>query len=235
MSRPTDVAYRGGILDKIRSFMGGAQLEIYDDVRDFLQTQEANISYVDGAAGEKLRAALLDPDCYKGTAIQSLKSDLYALKDKVELDVLKERKAVVTAVDECASKVAQTAEFRALTPDPGNMVLAHQRCQPPGPAPMQIAKAAVAIAVRMNGAVFLPQQGQRYARALELPVDRRPIRLRLDKPVGATDRMKQQRFQCGVRHLRSKRPSERGPFNPLQIFAGRALPDAEARRNLPSR
>ena len=105
------------ILDKIRSFMGGAQREIYDDVRDFLQAQEANISYVDAAAGEKLRAALRDPDCYKGTAIQALKSDLYALKDKVELDVLKERKAVIAAVDECADKVAKTPEFLALTPE----------------------------------------------------------------------------------------------------------------------
>lgn len=105
------------ILDKIRSFMGGAQREIYDDVRDFLQAQEANISYVDTAAGEKLRAALRDPDCYKGTAIQALKADLYALKDKVELDVLKERKAVIAAVDECADKVAQTAEFQALSPE----------------------------------------------------------------------------------------------------------------------
>ncbi|WP_150288342.1 BREX system P-loop protein BrxC [Rhabdaerophilum calidifontis] len=105
------------ILDKIRSFMGGAQREIYDDVRDFLQAQEANIGYVDATAGEKLRAALRDPDCYKGTAIQALKSELYALKDKVELDVLKERKAVIAAVDECADKVAQTAEFEALTPE----------------------------------------------------------------------------------------------------------------------
>jgi hypothetical protein len=106
-----------GILDKIRSFMGGAQKEIYDDVRDFLQAQEANISYVDASAGERLRAALRDTNCYKGTAIQSLKTDLYALKDKVELDVLKERKAVIAAVDDCADKVAQTAEFKALTPD----------------------------------------------------------------------------------------------------------------------
>ena len=106
-----------GILDKIRSFMGGAQKEIYDDVRDFLQAQEANIGYVNASAGERLRAALRDPNCYKGTAIQSLKTDLYALKDKVELDVLKERKAVIAAVDDCADKVAQTAEFKALTPD----------------------------------------------------------------------------------------------------------------------
>ena len=58
-----------------------------------------------------------DPDCYKGTAIQSLKSDLYALKDKVELDVLKERKTVIAAVDDCAAKIVQTPEFTQLKPD----------------------------------------------------------------------------------------------------------------------
>ena len=104
-------------LDKIRSFMGGTQREIYDDVREFLQAQEANIGYVDAAAGEKLRDAMRDPNCYKGTAIQALKSDLYALKEKAELDILKERKAVIAAVDDCADKVAQTAEFQALMPD----------------------------------------------------------------------------------------------------------------------
>ena len=105
------------ILDKIRSFMGGAPREIYDDARDFLRDQEANISYVDAAAGDGLTAALADPVCYKGTAIQTLKSGLYALKDRVELTVLEERKAVIAAVDDCAAKVSQTPEFLALTPD----------------------------------------------------------------------------------------------------------------------
>ena len=105
------------ILDKIRSFMGGTQREIYDDARDFLRDQEANISYVDAAAGDGLTAALADPACYKGTAIQALKSGLYALKDRVELTVLEERKAVIAAVDDCAAKVSQTPEFLALTPD----------------------------------------------------------------------------------------------------------------------
>ena len=105
------------ILDKIRSFMGGTQREIYDDARDFLRDQEANISYVDAAAGDGLTAALADPVCYKGTAIQTLKSGLYALKDRVELTVLEERKAVIAAVDDCAAKVSQTPEFLALTPD----------------------------------------------------------------------------------------------------------------------
>ena len=105
------------VLDKIRSFMGGAQREIYDYAREFLRDQEANISYVDAGAGEKLARALTDPACYKGTAIQSLKSDLYGLKDRVELTVLEERKAVIAAVEECAAKVTQTPEFQALSAD----------------------------------------------------------------------------------------------------------------------
>jgi hypothetical protein len=105
------------VLDKIRSFMGGAQREIYDDARKFLRDQEANISYVDAAAGEALVRALADPACYKGTAIQALKSDLYGLKDRVELTVLEERKAVIAAVEDCAAKVTQTPEFHALSAD----------------------------------------------------------------------------------------------------------------------
>ena len=105
------------VLDKVRSFMGGAQREIYDDARDFLRDQEANISYVDAVAGEALARTLADSACYRGTAIQSLKTELYALKDRVELTVLEERKAVITAIDECSAKVAQTPEFQALSAD----------------------------------------------------------------------------------------------------------------------
>lgn len=105
------------VLDKIRSFMGGAQREIYDDAREFLRDQEANFSYVDATAGEALARVLADPACYKGTAIQSLKSDLYGLKDRVELTVLEERKAVISAVEDCTAKVTQTPEFQALSAD----------------------------------------------------------------------------------------------------------------------
>ena len=106
-----------GVLDKIRSFMGGAQRAIYDDAREFLRDQEANISYVDAAAGDAMAKTLTDPACYKGTVIQSLKSDLYGLKERVELTVLEERKAVIAAVDECSAKVTQTPEFQALPVD----------------------------------------------------------------------------------------------------------------------
>ncbi|MDF1803030.1 BREX system P-loop protein BrxC [Thalassovita sp.] len=105
------------ILDKVKSFMGGAQKGIYDDARDMLTSQSANIDYVDPDAGAKLRAALEDPGCFKGSMIQNLKSDLFDLKNKVELKVLEERKAVTAEVEDVSAKIAQMPDFQALDTD----------------------------------------------------------------------------------------------------------------------
>ena len=111
------------VLDKIRGFMVGTQRKIYDDVRDFLRVQEANISYVDdGAGGEKLSKALGDPSCYKGTLIQDLKSDFYTLKKLVELAVIEERKAAIAVIESCAEKLSQTLEFKSLSADDKNLI-----------------------------------------------------------------------------------------------------------------
>jgi hypothetical protein len=105
------------ILDKVKSFMGGAQKGIYDDARDMLASQSANIDYVDPDAGAKLRAALEDPSCFKGASIQNLKADLFDLKNKVELKVLEERKAVIAEVEDVSAKIAQMPDFQTLDPD----------------------------------------------------------------------------------------------------------------------
>ncbi|MDX0488819.1 BREX system P-loop protein BrxC [Sinorhizobium medicae] len=105
------------ILDKIRSFMSGPQKAIYDDVRAFLTLQDQNLAYVDPAAADMLRKTLSDPQCFKGTAVQALKADFYALKERIEQTVLKERNSVIAAIDEITHKVAQTSEFQALSSD----------------------------------------------------------------------------------------------------------------------
>lgn len=105
------------VFDKVRSFMRGPQKAICDEVRSFLTKQDQNLGYSEGAAADKLRQVLEDPQCYKGTAIQELKADFYALKERIEQTVLAERTAVITAIDEVAEKVAQTSEFGALPPE----------------------------------------------------------------------------------------------------------------------
>ncbi|MEP3524000.1 MAG: BREX system P-loop protein BrxC [Hyphomicrobiales bacterium] len=106
------------ILDKVKSFMGGAQKGVYDDVRDFLAGQSANIDYVDPGTGQKLREALEDPDCFKGSSIQNLKDGLFKLKDKVDIKVIEERKIVLTEVEGISTKIAQMPDFQSL--DAGN-------------------------------------------------------------------------------------------------------------------
>ena len=105
------------VLDKIRSFMGGAQKDIYDDAQQTMTTQSANIDYVEPEAGAKLREALEDPTCFKGSSIQNLKSDLYDLKNRVELKVIEERKAALAVLQEVEAKVTQLDEFKALPQD----------------------------------------------------------------------------------------------------------------------
>ena len=102
------------ILDKVKSFMGGAQRGIYDEARNTITQQQANIEYVDPEAAQKIRDVLADPACHQGNAIQDLKSALYDLKKKVDLKVLEERKGVMAAVDEVSAKVTQMPEFQGL-------------------------------------------------------------------------------------------------------------------------
>ncbi|WP_299416771.1 BREX system P-loop protein BrxC [uncultured Sulfitobacter sp.] len=105
------------ILDKMKSFMGGAQRGIYDEARNTITQQQANIEYVDPQAGQQIRDVLADPACHQGNAIQDLKSALYDLKEKIDLKVLEERKGVIAAVDEVAAKVTQMPEFQGLEAD----------------------------------------------------------------------------------------------------------------------
>ncbi|WP_435229414.1 BREX system P-loop protein BrxC [Pseudopelagicola sp. nBUS_20] len=102
------------LLDKIRSFMGGSQRAIFDDVQQFLASQLSNIEYVDAEAARQLRDVIEDPSCFKGSMVQNLKAEFYALKDKVELQLLNERKAVQTAVADIEAKVLGLSEYADL-------------------------------------------------------------------------------------------------------------------------
>ena len=56
----------------------------------------------------------------------------------------------------------------------GDVGLAHRRADAPTPLDIQIAKPAVAVAVRVIGAVLLPEQEQGHAAATQFGVDMLP-------------------------------------------------------------
>ncbi len=112
-------------LDPIRRFMTGPLRDIYDGVRDFLRAQDANLIYVDAAKAASLRSGIDDPTCYKGPALQALKTIHYDLKAAVELRLSAERRDVAAAVEEVLAKLAGVPDFARLTAEQQADIIRH--------------------------------------------------------------------------------------------------------------
>ena len=104
-----------GIIDPVRKFMKGPQKAIYDNARQFVETQSHNFSCIDGNESQLLIQALSDSECFKGNRIQQLKMQLDSLQDKVnkqlELEINKAKEASIALKD----RLCGMTEFTTLT------------------------------------------------------------------------------------------------------------------------
>lgn len=137
------------------------------------------------------------------------------------------------AVDHDRHRVAGIVDEHLLA---AGVALAHDQRQPAFPAAEQVAPAAVAIAVRVRGVVFLPQHLQCDVLALQLARHHRPVwfwllasaRLHPGHAIEAS-------LQIGVRHLRWNRPGQPRPPEPPQRVADRRRPNSDPLANHPCR
>ena len=111
------------------------------------------------------------------------------------------------------------------------MGLPHRDRDPRGPAAVQLAEPRVAIPVGFSLDVLVPQDLQRDVLALQLPVNRRPVRLGT-APVTLllAGRGEELRFQHCVGHFGRQRPAEPSGSKPLQC-----QPDGRRRHADPAR
>jgi hypothetical protein len=105
------------VLDPVRSFMRGAQREIYDDAREFLTQEEANFPYLAGDGAARLREILDDPHVYRGSHMQEAKQLLDDLRARVKARVDEERTKVREQLQQYRERLENTAEFAELTAD----------------------------------------------------------------------------------------------------------------------
>lgn len=91
----------------------------------------------------------------------------------------------------------------------GGVRLAHRHRQAAFPGPVEFTEAAIAVAIRLGGDVFLPEDRQRYMLALELAVNGRPVGLR-SPPLAwlGAGPGKQPLLQNRVRNVVRKRPAQ---------------------------
>ena len=105
------------ILDPIRRFMSGEHRRIYDEARDFLRQQDANLPYLNGDGGRRLRGLLDDPHCYNGRHMQDAKSLLDDLRAQTTAVVAQERARALAALDRNWDRLSGTDDYRALDGD----------------------------------------------------------------------------------------------------------------------
>ena len=105
----------------------------------------------------------------------------------------------------------------------GPMDLPHRWPQPPRPLPVDPAELGVAVAVGMDPGVLLPEEAQRDAVPLQLPVDVRAVG---SGSVGHRRRAaKQPGLERRVVEVGRQRPAQPVPRRPLQIAGNRARTD----------
>jgi hypothetical protein len=103
------------VIDPVRRFMSGAQREIYDEARRFLEREQDNFVYLEGDEVQRLRQILADPQVYRGNQMQAVKRLLDALEARVAARVAEERERIVEKLRTIQERLEQTEEFAALT------------------------------------------------------------------------------------------------------------------------
>ena len=109
----------------------------------------------------------------------------------------------------------------------GQMSLTHGRRQAAFPAPVKLAELAVAVTVRMDASILLPQKHERYTGPAPLTVDRRPVGPWPFLRLACLWRWGKPLFECLVRQLTGQRPAEAGMLGTLQILPCARAPDAQ--------
>lgn len=78
-------------LDPIKTFIHGGQAQIYLDIKKLINSNNANIDYIDGDEFETLTTLIHSKTPYKGNAIQLAKAASDSLKSKVIEEIKKEK------------------------------------------------------------------------------------------------------------------------------------------------
>lgn len=105
------------VIDPVQKFMIGAQKDIFDDVRKFVQVQEPNFAYIDGAEAVEIKNSLFAPDCFKGNRMQQVKSQMDVLQKKVTSRIDAEIAKAKETIFALKERLCAMPEFSTLSPE----------------------------------------------------------------------------------------------------------------------
>ena len=102
------------LLDPIKRFWNGEQKSIYDEIKKLVESNTANIGYVEGDEFETLKTLINSKTPYKGNTIQLAKAAKDRLTKKVIDAIKKEKEIAVIVIDKVLADLQGKYEFIGL-------------------------------------------------------------------------------------------------------------------------
>ncbi|AQP50316.1 ATP-binding protein [Tessaracoccus flavescens] len=113
------------IIDPVQAFLSGGQKTIYDDALALLATHSGNLGYLPSGSDATVRAALDDPNAFRGSKMAQLKQAADQLRAQVDQVVADNRASVIEAIEGRRAEIEQSAFYEKATPDAQTRVLRH--------------------------------------------------------------------------------------------------------------
>lgn len=106
--------YKDSVIDPILSFMKGSNKAQLDQANRLLEEHKANLSYVQADELGAIKSALVDPNIYRGKAIQTLVANIQSLQAKLDAAIQSEKAAATTKIESLESKLTQYEGYTTL-------------------------------------------------------------------------------------------------------------------------
>lgn len=105
------------VADPIIRFINGSGYTLFNDAVDFYKTNEPNMNYLPSEDVQTLSKLLSDPDGYKSANVQSLRTVLEGMREKLKTKIAETVEQANKKIEVLQCKVAQMPEYGVLAPD----------------------------------------------------------------------------------------------------------------------
>src|SRR3954452_10544801 len=110
-------------IDPIQAFLSGGQKVIYDEAADLLSTHSSNLGYLPPGSDATVRAALDDPNAFRGNKMAQLKQATDQLRAQIDGVVASNRADVMEAIEGRKVDIEGSAFYAKATLDAQESVL----------------------------------------------------------------------------------------------------------------
>ncbi|MGS2742586.1 BREX system P-loop protein BrxC [Halomonas sp. LS-001] len=106
--------YKDRVTDPLLSFMKGPNKAQLDHANRLLEEHKANLSYVQADELAAIKSALVDPNIYRGKAIQTLVVNIQSLQAKLDAAIESEKVAASAKIEDLEAKLTQYEGYKTL-------------------------------------------------------------------------------------------------------------------------